>query len=162
MSENYHILISEAENDFYIIYNSVALVRVVFLHCLEILKRKVTVESKFKRPPCLLAPCLCYECCLAVYNKTGFTIYFLFFFPLDASLLSFPLFLFYVLYLSDLGGGRYCTDKCPHPLPHPHTHTPVLSKPLSTLRICTSHALLLPTHSVQIKHTLLTLQCSAW
>lgn len=29
-----------------------------------------------KRPPCLLAPCLCYECCLAVYNKTGFTIYF--------------------------------------------------------------------------------------
>lgn len=46
--------------------------------------------------------------------------YVLFFFPLDASLLSFPL--FYMLFLSDLGGGRYCTDKRPHPLPFPHLH----------------------------------------
>lgn len=86
-------------------------------------------------------------------NKTGFEIC-LFFFPLDASLLSFPLFLFYVPYLSDLGGGRYSTDKSPHPLTHVlrHTHakntqnmTPVLSKPKSTWRTQTSHALLLPT-----------------
>lgn len=43
------------------------------------------------------------------------------FFPLDTSLHSVPLFLFYVLYLSDLGGGRYCTDQCPPPVSSTHT-----------------------------------------
>lgn len=48
---------------------------------------------------------------LLLYTKP----YVLFFFPLDATLLSFPLFFFYMLYLSDLGGGRYCTDKASSP-----------------------------------------------
>lgn len=68
---------------------------------------------------CLLAPCLysVWSCCFVQDLTFDFS------FLLDASLLSFPLFsFFYVLFLSDLGGGRYCTDKRPHPLPFPHLH----------------------------------------
>lgn len=43
-----------------------------FFYCENLL-----LKSVFKRPPCLLALCLCYECCLAAYNKTDFTFFFL-------------------------------------------------------------------------------------
>lgn len=55
---------------------------------------------------CLSAPCLySVSSCCFVQDLT-----FLFFFLLAASLLFFPSFFFYMLFLSDLGGGRYCTE----------------------------------------------------
>lgn len=74
----------------------------------------------------------------AVYNLSGFTVFFFFFafLCMDLSCLFFPFFLFYVLFFSDLGGGRYCATNSSPPT---SLFIPVPSEPSTILR---SHPLL--------------------